>query len=367
MASNIANHTFLNTDVAFTYEPSVSLSSGTSLFGWQVNKLDSYTYFTSHSGSSVQLSFEGIAVYLYGSAACSFTVNINSVDLAISDSPTVTPDSTLLFKQEGLLQTNYDVNLTVGNTAGLDAQFRFDYAIVTMYTGEEPLVGKYTGESSMLHYDGSWQILPNGTAYTSSIGASVFLNFAGDSMTIVGPVYPGPGSYNVTLDNATSVVKSSSPIYQPSSQFFYTGLLDPSQEHSLTITNGANTPFGIEYIAIWEWSAVYPTAATSGPPSSLTSSAAVGASPAAALQKSSHSSVAKIVAPIVSIIGGLLLIAALWALRRRRRGRAALAPSGPFRMRLARTFEKRDRDSVMMDDLHTDKESTLDGQPASKA
>jgi hypothetical protein len=77
----------------------------------------------------------------------------------------------------------------------------------------------------------------------------ITLQHLGSGIAILGYANSTSGQFNATLDGQTSILNGYSSLAQPTVLFFQTGL-DPSKEHSLTITNAADSLLAIGTIDV---------------------------------------------------------------------------------------------------------------------
>ncbi|OCH85141.1 hypothetical protein OBBRIDRAFT_334928 [Obba rivulosa] len=102
-----------------------SLSPGSALSEWEIDKSTDSIFFTSYPEASVELIFEGTAVYVYGSVGCSLNITITTGGTELWERILVPPISGLLWEKQDLPQTEYDLSIVAGDTASADAPFVF--------------------------------------------------------------------------------------------------------------------------------------------------------------------------------------------------------------------------------------------------
>jgi len=304
----------------FSYIPSVNRSAGSAELGWQVNRTSvSEVYFTSRPGASVALPFYGTGIELSGFAGRPFTVTIDNK----TASSAVTPNGTL-FLSGTLPQEMHIVNLTVGGSDSSDAEILFSQATINTNFNDSQTVNalEFDARNDTVAFNGNWTKFSNGSAQTSSVGATMLLNFTGIGVAISGPVGIAEdfGTYAVVLDNTTFKWLWTDPISISQTVLFYEGGLDLTQQHTIGIGYTGGSPLVIDSINVWQ-------------PSGLSTI------PAPASNKSSSHKVVKIVVPIVVVIGVVILAAAFWAYMRRHQRRHTSALTGPFGLRLSRAFK----------------------------
>ncbi|OCH87206.1 hypothetical protein OBBRIDRAFT_837568 [Obba rivulosa] len=305
------NYTLSSTSPMWNYG---TTSNAENSSAWQANT--SSVFFTSEPGASLQLPFHGTSISLYGSAGCPFNVTIDGQTTPQS------PASGLLFNQN-VDQGTHSLDLVVGPSAGPDTQFVFDYAVLSdPYSLEQALVEiDCNVQNDTLIYSPNWSIILNGTAHTESPGASVSLNFTGVAVAVTGPsgTELSPGNFTVILDGLPWTL-SNNTAEVSETQLFYQSGLDVTRQHAITLVNGGSG-FAFTSITIWQIDEDTTTSDTTSDTSG------------------SRTNTVKIIAPIVAIVGAILLLAvALWVRRQRNLRRRSIALSGPFGMRLARTF-----------------------------
>ncbi|OCH84784.1 hypothetical protein OBBRIDRAFT_798796 [Obba rivulosa] len=336
MSEPLLNFTLQNTSPMILYGPGASyapLPSGPGVSnpsGWMVVKSgDSFSYYTTHEHSWLQLQFYGTAIYLYGSTSIPFQVAVDSE----TDPPTVSQEPGLIFMRESLPQGMHNVNLTVGATNSSTANLTFDHAVLANPYAITRVPVPFTYDDDNVRNSGGWTQFPNGTAQTSSEGAFALLEFTGAAVAITGPISVDGEVYNVTLDSSEPVEFSTLALGAPSAQLFYQDGLDPTVQHSIMLTNVGDTAVTFDSITVWQEGAT---------PSSLPSAPfATSTAVSSTLSSSgSHSNIVKIVAPIVAVIGVIILAAAIWACSRRRQRQRLFMLTGPFGLRFSRAFRK---------------------------
>ncbi|EMD34608.1 hypothetical protein CERSUDRAFT_116772 [Gelatoporia subvermispora B] len=318
-------YTLSNTSPLLNFGPSnISSAAGSAQSGWQINA--SFVY-TSVAGATLQLPpFYGDAVSIYGSTGWPFNVTVDG-------QTTSHPLGSGVIFQQNLTQGTHNVSLVVGPSTSPEAEFVFEYATLssTYALGEEPVEVTYEALSDPLVYNGNWTFFPNNTAQTSMFGASMSLNFSGVAVAVTGPsgTSSSAGAYTVILDSAASFI-SNNTVDVSETQIFYQAGLDPTAQHTITLIN-SDTTFAFDSISVWG-------------PAQISS--------ASGSTSTSHNDIVKIVVPIVAVLAALLILASAFLLRRRRRQRRRNSTlSGPFAMRLSRSFGKTSPNAVILDNL----------------
>ncbi|OCH85138.1 hypothetical protein OBBRIDRAFT_891359 [Obba rivulosa] len=328
MSEVVLNYTLLNSSPMFNYGPAIGVAANSAQSGWQVDT--SSVFFTSDPGSNLSLPlFYGNVLSLYGSAGCTFNVTVDTETTSHSLA------SSLIF-QESLESDFHNFSLTVGPDASSNSELLFDYAVITStYSLDQPPQEvTYDAQSEALVFSQDWTMLPNGSAETNLIGASVTLNFTGVAVLIAGPsgTETSSGIFAVYLDGLVTFLANNT-VGISDTQLYYQGGLDPTQQHTLAIVN-SDAWFTLESITVWQTEVSTPSGATTASPSK------------------GHSNIVKIVVPIVAVVAALLvLLAALWMRKRRTRRHRQSVLSGPFARRLARSFGSGKGDAVVLDDI----------------
>jgi len=348
MADTTLNFTLFSSSPMFNFGPMVSAGAGSAQTGWQYNQTgDSGLYFTTLPGASMEFQFYGTGIQLQGSAGCPFTVAVDN------QTTTHSLASGLIFETTGLQQGTHNVNLTVGSDAGPDAEIIFSSAVITdtFPVGQVPLETTFDAASGSLSYFGPWDKFSNGTSQTTYPGASVSVNFTGPAIVVMGPSGTASsfGQYYVTVDSNPPILVFTTAIGAAETQLFYQSGLDPNELHSVTVTNTGGSVFAFDYIEVWE-----STSITSSPVASGTAVAAISTG-------GSHSNIVKIVVPIVAVVAALLILVTALLFRRRRQRRRTATLSGPFAMRLSRTFGKSGSNALSLSNLQPKGEQPVDG------
>ncbi|KAJ7447534.1 hypothetical protein B0H11DRAFT_2335369 [Mycena galericulata] len=206
---------------------------------------DSY-HRTSRGGASVNLEFYGTAIYLYGTT--------NSTYELVLDTKTVTMDEPmatgLLFSTSDLQEGTHSVSLTArpSNSA---QQLAFEHAVIsTPFNNMTPKEAFYDNtDTTMLKYAGDWSIshgagIPNVSVThpfqeMSVAGSSVAMDMGIGTVgvSLWGMMNWGHWVYMVSVDGATSYYNGSTLFQVPDAILFYQGGLDPTKNHTVTLTN----------------------------------------------------------------------------------------------------------------------------------
>ncbi|KAJ7925098.1 hypothetical protein B0H13DRAFT_2314892 [Mycena leptocephala] len=206
---------------------------------------DSY-HRTSRDGASVNLEFYGTAIYLYGTT--------NSTYELVLDTKTVTMDEPmatgLLFSTSDLQEGTHSVSLTArpSNSA---QQLAFDRAVIsTPFNNTTPKEAFYDNtDTIMLKYAGDWSIshgagIPNASVThpfqeTSVAGSSVAMDVGIGTVgvSLWGMTNWEHWVYTVSVDGTTSYYNGSTLFQVPDAILFYQGGLDPTKNHTVTLTN----------------------------------------------------------------------------------------------------------------------------------
>ncbi|KAL0952764.1 hypothetical protein HGRIS_006992 [Hohenbuehelia grisea] len=266
------------------------------------------------AGSSASLTFTGTSVWIFGAKRSNhgpYSVNLDG---------TVTTGSgyvqslfqTPLFSATGLEDRSHTVTITNMRTG--DAQPFLDIDFIT-WTSEvqNDQQTRYANSDSAFSYQPStsWSS-PALAGFSSSVahstldsGASMFLNFSGESVTLYGATGPNAAPYAVQLDGGSvTSFNATTDAYTPQVILFHADNLSPGS-HSVRLTN---TPSTMGQSSSIDYALVRGASST-------------GTSPNASSRESSTSKLnaGAIAGIVVGAIVVLALLAALAVLLRRRK------------------------------------------------
>ncbi|KAJ7109787.1 hypothetical protein C8R44DRAFT_262934 [Mycena epipterygia] len=335
MSLSLWNFTIEDTSPFLTYTPYADGSNSGLTKGWEPwytvsgfisqngegGAGDSY-HLTSLEGASVHLQFYGTAVYLYGANATNSSYDVTLDNTAYTPS-SLTSD--LLFSITNLTEGTHSVILTAKPTSS-SQQLAFDRAVIST-----PLVNNTTPaelfydntDISMLKYTGAWssstaQGIPNASVThpwqeTFDAGASVAMDIGLGAVGVSfwGMANWGNWLYNVSIDGTENTYNGSTFWKVPDSLLFYQGGLDPTKNHTVSITN--TTPkmkLALNSIRVYniesaKTATAEPASVTS---SGITSSATSSSTPTA--HSAVHAGV--IVGPIIAVAILALLCGFFW-------------------------------------------------------
>ncbi|GJE98270.1 hypothetical protein PsYK624_144960 [Phanerochaete sordida] len=328
------NSTINDTSPILDFHP---YSEGPLQFGWATAFDASASYFntvygeeadgsslhiTSFPGASVNLQFEGTAIYLYGSANCSYTVTLDNQNVNV---PPQRPYG-LLFYQEDLDPITHFVTLTAQPKANTTEQLSFSQAVFTSTidqsaTGLTELVVQNWNDT--LQYQGSWtngsgvanipnKAHPGVFKQTQQPNASVSLNFTnGVAVAVHGSRNYGHYTYDVVLDGQKFSYNASTTWEIGDSLLFYHTGLDPDSDHTIQLINTGMQDY---YKTTLNWFSVFSVNNTAG--------GASGPPPSEGSSTPSHkTSVGVIVGPVIAGVAVIAIALALFVYYRRRRPR----------------------------------------------
>ncbi|OCH85139.1 hypothetical protein OBBRIDRAFT_839186 [Obba rivulosa] len=336
MPQFVLNYTLDNTSPLFNFGPRIGTAAGADQSGWQINASFATT---SDVGATLQFPpFYGDAVSIYGSTGRPFDITIDKQTTSHSLA------SGVIFEW-GVAQGTHNLSLTMvpSSSEEADAEFVFNYATISSaYTLDQaPVEVIYGVNSDPVVYSGNWSMFLNTTAQTNVFGASVSMNFSGVAIAVSGPsgTVSSAGSYAVVLDGSTSFI-SNNTVDISNTQLFYQGGLDPEKQHTITLVN-SDSSFAFNSISVWGVDDEEPVTSSSG---------------------GSHTNIVEIVVPIVAVVAALLIVAGAFLFRRRRRQRQRRPTlTGPFAMRLSRSFAKPGSSALALNDLELKTERAVDG------
>ncbi|EKM61393.1 uncharacterized protein PHACADRAFT_190558 [Phanerochaete carnosa HHB-10118-sp] len=289
-------------------------------------------HITSFPGASLQLQFNGTAIYLYGKANCTYTITLDNQFIAV---PLSLPDG-LLFYQESLAPTTHSVQLTAQPDVNSTQQLDFDQAIFTNTIDQDtnglvPVV--YENWNGTLQYSGNWANLsgvnwipntqdPAPYVETNQSLSSVSLTFTdGVAIAVNGPRNWGHWTYNISLDGEVTSWNCSTLWGIGDTVLFYENSLDPTKQHTIEMINTGTQDY---YKLSLNYFTVYALDNSNGSVASTSSTTASVSSSTAPLPPSiatgKKTDVGVIVGPVLAgvVILALTLFAALWWWRRRR-------------------------------------------------
>ncbi|KAF7331894.1 Uracil phosphoribosyltransferase [Mycena kentingensis (nom. inval.)] len=198
----------------------------------------SSVHLTSRNGAQISLDFFGNAIFLYGNG----TYDVSLDDVVASTGA----KNGLLFAKDGLAEKNHSVTLT----ARMDGAQTFGFAAAIIGCASSVVDERaFDDADPFFSYSPNWITfsapgVPNATTtlpfhQTTVSGASVAFTFSDASTVAVhGTLNSGHGRYSVALDGDTAKVLSGDGrwLVPDTVVFFQTGL-DPTQKHSINITN----------------------------------------------------------------------------------------------------------------------------------
>lgn len=306
-------------------------------------------HYTQFPGASLYLQFEGTAIYLYGTANCSYDITLDSQS---APAPSSLPFN-VLFYQEGLEATTHSVQLTAHPEAGTGQMVGFDRAMFTNTVNQDasgliPVV--YENWNDTIQYAPEpWQLLkgvdwipntsnPQPYVETNVSLSSASLNFTGGvAVAINAPRNWGHWTYNVTLDGQASSWNCGTLWGIGDAVLFYQNNLDPTKEHAIELLNtGMHSYYKLSLndITVWHLNGSDLAATPSSSTTSGTSSASTGQPTQNADSTSSKkTNVGVIVGPVIAsvVLLVILFVGGIWWWRRHRTASQSTEdPVAPF-------------------------------------
>ncbi|TBU42207.1 hypothetical protein BD309DRAFT_991860 [Dichomitus squalens] len=305
-------------------------------------------HITGFPNASLDFTFYGTEVALYGNANCSYDV---SVDGSLQSFQAASGPE--LFHMTALDEKTHNVTLVAHASDG--ALFSFDWADIT-----RPLPGEDIPSSQVFaatdptffEYRGDWsqKTDPNGQIPSESHSApyyqvqsspaSLSFAFQGSGVSVNGSRNWGGYTYDVTLDDATTSYNESTMWLIGDALLFYQDGLDPSATHTVNITPkvGDGLIFWLNSVTVHGGLNATSTNSSTSPSSTLqTSSTASGSAsatsnPSTSQPNSAHSSDAgRIAGGVIGGLAGLAILtgALVFYFRRRRVPAPARDPPVP--------------------------------------
>ncbi|KAI0733076.1 hypothetical protein C8Q72DRAFT_881544 [Fomitopsis betulina] len=279
---------------------------------------------TALDGAYLSFQFYGNSVYLHGTTNGTIDVAIDNVDVYGNQTAM---GNGLLYYADLATQTHY-VTLTAHFTHG---------GYVEHASSRLNSTNKYTDRSSVpveviymntngsaFQYTGDWSVdsasgvpSPTSTApyhITSQYGSAVSMNITGgEAVAVYGFRDWGNWIYNVSLDGFTTQYNGSTPWKQGNSPLFFQAGLDPSQTHTLVLTDEADQSY---------WKLMLNAVSVFQPNRTLDGGTASDNSPpmkTPAVDATKPTNTGAIAGGVIGGIGGLLLVVGLlvWLFRRR--------------------------------------------------
>ncbi|KAJ7610922.1 hypothetical protein FB45DRAFT_1066100 [Roridomyces roridus] len=300
---------------------------------------------TSRSGASVSLTFHGTAVELYGISNGSYNVTLDNSPYQPQG---ITLIDGLLASISNLIEGIHTVTLAAAPTSP-SQQLAFDGAVVftPLVNDQVPTEAFYDNtDKTMLQYTGNWSSatapdIPNATVThpwqeTFSAGASVSMDIA---LGAVGLSLHGLADWGnwlyTSLDGGPTNTYNCSTFWKvPDALLYFQGGLDPSKNHTITLTNmNDGMKLALNSMRLYrinvDAAAPATSASTSVPGSGSVSSSTPPSASSTSRISAQHSSVkAGIIAgPIVAVV--LLAFACIcysWWRRQSRPSRHTLLP-----------------------------------------
>ncbi|EMD34620.1 hypothetical protein CERSUDRAFT_116789 [Gelatoporia subvermispora B] len=347
MTESLLNFTLANTSPMINYGPGLDYEPlgpgglGVSDIWWLITgEGDDLVYRTTKAGSWLQLDFDGTAIYVYGDMSMPFQVDF---DGTFHNGSSIPPGNGappgLIWFDEFLSPGGHSLNMTVMETDDPNAEFMFNYTIIANSYPITQVPVPVSFPANDITSSGEWSKSPNGTAATSTTNASLTLPFNGVAVSMTGPLRGEFISYAVSLDAAEPINLNPMGVTSQDVTLFYQSGLDPTQEHTIVVTNTGREEVAIDSITVWQVGA---SSSSVGVPSAAPTSASSATS-----ANGGHSNIAKIVAPIVAVVGAIILALAVWACTRRRQRRRNFMLSGPFGLRFSRAFRTAQSPAMM--------------------
>ncbi|KAK7039722.1 hypothetical protein R3P38DRAFT_2614336 [Favolaschia claudopus] len=269
-------------------------------------------HITSLNNASVAFDFYGSALYLYGNTNASYSV---IVDGSTSQHTPTSSSSDLLFQKTGLDAKTHSVTLsaTPNNAA---QQFAFDRAVIStpVTNNETPSEAFYDNlDTAHISYSGTWT-----TPAASGIPNTSVTHPGAVGVSLWGMANWGNWVYQVTLDGTDSKYNGSTFFQVPDALLFYQGGLDPTTNHTISLTNTSpSMKLSLNSIR------VFTIDEAALPPSSSTSASASGST-----ARYADLNIGAIVGSVIGAVWLLLVLVFVWWYLRRRRQAAAASKDG---------------------------------------
>lgn len=255
------NYTLDDTSPVFKYSPyrdgygdtqgwrEAFTQSGFNTQPGEAGEGDSY-HVTSLPGASVQLSFFGTGIRLFGVSNCSYDIFLDGSQMTVGALP-----YNILFSENDLIAIQHNITL-VAHPDGSDQSVVFEGAQISSAASKSLTPLRVDNQNtSVISYSGDWETKydpqipstenPSPYFQTSSIDSSASMNFTGRAIEIRGESNWGWWIYTVELDGNLYQYNASSWWINPDAVLFYQDGLDEDSMHSLRIINSAGSGMNV--------------------------------------------------------------------------------------------------------------------------